>query len=43
MDTKLHILKKRLSAVASYSKNNNYFWHPSVSEKEVRTLIRSER
>lgn len=25
MDTKLHTLKKRLSAVASYSKNNNFF------------------
>ena len=25
MDNKLHTLKKRLSAAASYSKNNNFF------------------
>jgi len=25
MDNKLHTLKKRLSAVASYGKNNNFF------------------
>lgn len=33
MDNKLHIFKKRRSAVASYSKNNNFFWQEANAKR----------
>jgi len=43
MKIKVAYLKKRLSAAASYSKNDNFFLYPSLPEKEIRAVCRSER